>query len=288
MEISSFTVLGGDLRQAYAAEYLASRGYQITCFLTPDFPYSSTIHVTDSLPNAFEKNPAFLMPGPFSLDGMHLFQKKGNPIVIKELIENIPKGSAIFYNGMSSAFQEQFLERGCTLHNLANVQEFSKENARLTAEGLLCEVLRYTPFSLQNTVTLLLGYGTCGTAIGTLFSALGTRIYVMEREVSKQLHAEENGLLALSPSEKNTILPHCDLIINTIPQKVLTDEELKLLPGNCHIFDIASAPFGFSSDITAEFSLPYFRLPSLPGRFCPKTAGIVIGKTIERMTHHEL
>lgn len=290
MAISHITILGGDLRQAYAAEYLSSCGYHVTCLGTPDFPYSSTIHVTESLSRALEHAPALLMPGPFSQDNKHLFQRNHTlaPLTISTLLEQIPRRTTVFYNSMSVPFQESLLEKDCTLYNLADSPEFSKENARHTAEGLLCEVIRYTPFSLFDTVTLLLGYGRCGHAIGSLFPALGTRIYVLEQDMPRQLQAEENGLLALSASERKTILPHCDLILNTIPEQVLTEEELHSLSGNCHIFDIASAPFGFSSDITAEYSLPCFRLPGLPGKFAPKTAGTATGRTIERMIHHGL
>lgn len=290
MAISNITVLGGDLRQTYASEYLTSCGFRVTCFGTPDFPYDSSIQVSDSLPLALKDTSILLMPTPFSSDGRNLFQKKqtASPICLEELFELIPAHTIVFHNGMTPSYQERLDALDCIVHTLSNFPEFSRENARLTAEGLLSEVIRYTPFSLQNTVTLLLGYGHCGSAIGTLFSALGTRIYVLEKEIAKQIQAEENGLLALSDSEKKTILPHCDCIINTIPETVLTEQELKLLPGNCHIFDIASAPYGFSSDIAYMYSLPCFRLPGLPGKFSPKSAGIVIGKTIERMIHHDL
>lgn len=290
MAISHITVLGGDLRQAYTAEYLASCGYPVTCFHTPDFPYPDTIQAADSLSSALENTSVLILPAPFSQDGRHLFQKNtaSSLISIDELLAAIPAHTSVFYNGMSQPVQEQLAEPGCILHNLADVPEFSRENAMLTAEGLLSDVIRYTPFSIQDTAALLIGYGKCGHAIGTLFSSLSTRIYVLEKDVSRQLLAEEHGLLALSDSEKKTILPHCDLIINTVPEQVLTFPELGLLPGNCHIFDIASAPYGFSSHITTEFSLPCFRLPGLPGKFSPKTAGIITGKTIERMIQHDL
>lgn len=287
MSISQITFLGGDLRQSYAAEYLSSCGYQITCFQTPDFPYSSNINLSESLEQALN-SPVLFMPIPFSKDGVYLFQRNSSttPLTIQTLFQQIPPHTIIFHNGMPISFQEQLESKGCKLYSLSDSLEFCEINAQLTAEGLLSDVIRYTPFSLQNTVTLLLGYGRCGNAIGTLFSCLNTRIYVLERDVSKQLQAEENGLLALSDSEKNTILPHCDLVINTIPKQILGEQDLKLLSGNCHIFDIASAPFGFSTDITSEFFLPYFRLPGLPGKFHPKTAGIATGQAIERMIHH--
>lgn len=289
MAISQITLLGGDLRHAYTAEYLNSCGYAVTCFGTPDFPYHTNIQRVTSLEQALETEALF-MPTPFSKDGSHLFQKNTtvSPISISELLCRLSHPMAIFHNGMPTAFQEQFESAGGRLYALSESLEFAAANAKLTAEGLLSDVIRYTPFSLKNVRILLLGYGRCGSAIGTLFSAFETGIYILERELSKQLQAEEHGLLALSESEKKTILPRCNLVINTIPQAVLTQEELALLPRDCHIFDIASAPFGFSNDVCSEFALPYFRLSGLPGKFHPQTAGIIAGKTIERMIYHGL
>lgn len=290
MSISNITVLGGDLRQAYAAEYLSSAGCHITCFHTPCFPYNNTLSIIDSLPQALKKADAVLMPSPLSADGSHLFQKSKEfpSLSLEELSLQIPEYTTVFFNGMPVSFKQQLTKKHCALQNLAASPAFGKQNAQLTAEGLLSELIRYTPFSIKNTVTLLLGYGKCGHTIGPMLSRLKSRVYVLEKNPEFQAEAEKHGLLVLSPAEKNTILPHCSLIINTIPQHVLTEQELKLLSGNCHIFDIASSPFGFSSNITTQYALPYFRLPGLPGKFSPQTAGTIIGKTIERMIHHDI
>lgn len=289
MAISQITLLGGDLRHAYTAEYLNSCGYVVTCFGTPDFPYQSNIQLAASPEQALHTDALF-MPTPFSKDNTHLFQKSSSvpPIPISQLSGMLSHPMVIFHNGMPNIFQEQFENADCKLYALSDSSRFATENARLTAEGLLSEVIRYTPFSLENTRILLLGYGYCGAAIGTLFSTFESGIYVLEREISKQLQAEEHGLLALSEKEKKTILPRCNLVINTIPQQILTNEDLALLPGDCHIFDIASAPFGFSNDVSSRFAIPYFRLPGLPGKFHPKTAGIIAGNAIERMINHGL
>lgn len=281
MTISNITVLGGDLRQAYAAQYLSSCGFCVTCFQTLPFPYSSSIRIADSPAAALENNPALLLPCPLSPEVLE-------QLPFDELIKLLSEGSVIFHNGIPDSLRSRLSRRNCILCSLSDSPGFSAENAELTAEGLLSELIRYTPFCLKDTLTLLLGYGRCGSAVGNLLSHLGTRIYVLEQDTQKQRLAEENGLSLLSDSERTALLPHCDLIINTVPDTVLTNKDLKLLPGNCHIFDIASAPFGFTSKVTATYLLPYFRLPGLPGKFSPKTAGIVIGKAIEWRIRHDL
>lgn len=288
MATSHITVLGGDLRQSYAAEYLSSCGFNVTCFQTPDFPYDSSIHIADLLSEALYDSPAILLPSPLSQDGTHLLQKNSSfsLVSLEGLGAQFSPDQIIFYNGMPAEFHQELIQRECILYNLSDFPEFSSTNSRLTAEGLLSEIIRYTPFSLQKTNILLIGYGRCGDAIGSLLSSIGAHVYVLEQDTKKQELAEQNGLLAISSSEKSTILSHCSLIVNTVPDTVLTPDDLQILSKNCYIFDIASAPFGFSSDITTEYSLPYFRLPGLPGKFSPQSAGIAIGKTIERMINH--
>lgn len=173
MSISHITVLGGDLRQAYAAESLSSAGFHITCFKTPCFPYDSSINKVSSLCEALEHSPALLLPAPLSRDNIHLFEttKEAESLPLRELIGQLPEESVIFFSGMNIGFCKELQQKRCRLYNLSASSGFITQNARLTAEGLISELIRYTPFSLENTTILLLGYGHCGKAISTLLSA---------------------------------------------------------------------------------------------------------------------
>lgn len=290
MAISSITVLGGDLRQCYAAEYLAARGFPVTCFGTPDFPFHSFIKKPDTLSSALEQASFLLLPTPCSKDGIHLFQQnsKSTLIPLSELEQSLSRQHTLFFHNIPIDLQNQLSKKGCRLRSFSQKPEYLKENARLTGEGLLCDIIRLTPFSIKDTNLFLLGYGCCGKAIASVMSGLGAKLYILEQDPKKQQQAEHSGFLALAASEADTILPHCRLVINTIPDTVLSGPQISLLPGCCHIFDIASAPFGFPEDTTRTYLLPYYRLPGIPGKFCPQTAGINIGRTIERMMTHAL
>lgn len=290
MAISSITVLGGDLRQCYAAEHLASCGFPVTCCGTPGFPFHSSIQKADTLSGALDQASCLLLPTPYSKDNVHLFQQTSvSPLLLLSELEGALSGRhTLFFHSIPGNLQEQLSPTGCCLRSFSQIPEYLKENARLTAEGLLCDVIRLTPFSLKDTTVLLLGFGCCGSAIAAVLSGLGAKLYILEQVPQKQRQAEHSGFLSLAVSELNTILPRCSLVINTIPDTVLSGAQISLLPGCCHIFDIASAPFGFPEDTTRTYLLPYYRLPGIPGKFCPKTAGITIGRTIERMMTHAL
>ena len=284
----SIAILGGDLRQCHSAEYLHSCGWDVTCFHTPDFPYHSGITVENGLRQALAQANTMLLPTPLTKDGVHLFQADGQapPCRLEEIWESVTPKQAVAAHSLAKE-QAALLERkGCRVFQFGQMPVFARENASLTAEGLLSELIRYTPFSLSSARALLLGYGCCGSAIGTLLHPICRSIYVLEQDLEKQSLAEKKGICPIQKEDFSTVLPHCSLVINTIPAAVLEQEWIQELPGSCHIFDIASSPYGFPEHLTEDFLLPYFRLPGLPGRFSPESSGQAIGKMIERITDY--
>lgn len=290
MSISSITILGGDLRQCYAAEYLLQAGWQVTCFHTPDFPWSAEISFADSISQALAASDLILMPAPLSKDGLHLFQtcSDPSPCLLTELWSALPPGKILAVHNLPKETEQELTKKGCPIFSFSQSPVFSTENALLTAEGLLAEVVRYTPFSLSSANVLLLGYGRCGSAIGTLLHPICRSLSLLEQDEQKRSQAEKKGLCPVASEDFPKVLPTCSLVINTIPAQILEPGQIQLLSDDCHIFDIASAPFGFPADLTEQYLLPYFRLPGLPGRFSPITSGQLIGKIIERITDYVL
>ncbi|MEG1945523.1 MAG: dipicolinate synthase subunit DpsA [Lachnospiraceae bacterium] len=290
MSISTITIAGGDLRQCYAAKYLAESGFAVTCFHTLDFPYNLDIHQENHLATALAHAQVILIPTPVSMDNIHLTQKnpKFPPTLFQTFAEALPLKGIVTGTGLSDSFTSVLSKRQISFCSLSNDSVFIRANSALTGEGLLAEIIRNTPFSFRQSTVVLLGCGNCGKAVTNIMSPLCKKFYIFEQNPKEETDFYANTTTWISPNELIHILPHCEIIINTIPQQILTRKQLLLLPENCHIFDIASAPFGFSSDITAQYLLPYFRLPGIPGRFSPQTAGTIIGSAIERMIAHEL
>lgn len=290
MELSSITILGGDLRYCYTAEYLHEQGWHVVCFHTPNFPQSTGIQILDTLDQALECSDLILLPTPLSKDGEKLLQTETTfpSIPLSELWEKISPRHTIAAINLQLEFIRQLSGKHCHLLPLAHSSAFAAENGLLTAEGLLSEIIRCTPFSLSDANVFLLGYGNCGSAIARLIKPLCRNIYLLEQEQEKQEQAKVDGINPICANDFSHILPQCQILINTIPAPVLEPTNQLKLHSSCHIFDIASAPFGFPADITEKCLLPYYRLPGIPGRFSPASAGKMIGKTIERMTRHEL
>lgn len=290
MDTSSITILGGDLRQCYAAEYLKAAGFHVICCHTPDFPYSAGIIKADCLAQALANSELILTPTPLTRDNHNLFQADSDApsYSLADLWDELAPKHKFITHTLPAKHHKSLKDTGCQILVLGSHPFFQTANALLTAEGLLAEIIRCTPFGLSCADILLLGYGCCGTAIGRILLPLCRDIYVIEQDGKKQNKAKQNGLTPVNRKDFDHELPECRIIINTIPAPVLKPEQLSQMHSSCHIFDIASAPFGFPSDTTEKCLLPYYRIPGIPGRFSPVTAGEIIGRTIERMIQYDL
>ena len=71
-----------------------------------------------------------------------------------------------------------------------------------------------------------------------------------------------------------------DLIINTVPARLLSGEILHRMSAGTVILDLASVPGGIDLDTAGKLGLNVTWALSLPGKYAPITAGIMIGETV--------
>lgn len=296
MSHPTIAVIGGDQRQYYAACFLSAAGFPVVCLHTEGSPCGSSdscknLPAAASLEQALAEADAVLLPMPLSKDKLHLNDRcapNDAPVTLDALFAALHPGQILFGTGFPDTVLPLVQKKELTILNYTAQPDFLCINSRLTAEGLLAELISNTPFALRDSRILLLGYGNCGEAIGRLLLPLSRKIYVLERETQKLCTLTDCGFFPVTLDTIPDVLPHCDIIINTIPDAVLKEKDLEILPKECRVFDIASAPFGFPKDMTSRYDVPYYRLPGLPGKFSPQSAGILIGSMIERMMLHEL
>jgi dipicolinate synthase subunit A len=71
-----------------------------------------------------------------------------------------------------------------------------------------------------------------------------------------------------------------DALINTVPEKVLSHDEMRNINQECLFIEIASSPFGIDFQAAKEYAFDVIKANSLPGKVAPKTAGEIIGRSI--------
>lgn len=261
-------VMGGDRRMEYAAKAL-SDDFDV---YTYGFSASKPI---------WELSPADILVLPYySLSGEYL----NTPLISQKIpavsaLDMLKYGGTLFGGGLSESFLSYCCERDAKIFDFMSDEELTVHNALLTAEGAAEIVLKETEISVSGSKVVILGFGRVGKACAKTFSALGADIAVAARSDIARKTAESFGYRACGFIDE-TELKSADTVINTVPERVLGRSELVKMKEGAFILDLASSPYGTDFETAKELKINAVTAPGLPGKTAPKTAGLLIAKTI--------
>lgn len=277
MKKSKFLIIGGDLRQTYCANLLGEAGHEVSCFLVPGY-HTPTISI-DVLKKYISNAKYILCPIPFSRDkinistyGEYADTKLSADLLLSLINENQTLISGAIHKGATDILTK----RDIPYYDLMTFQSFKEANSRLTAEGLLKDIIEICPFSIPESNILLTGYGNCGKYIASVLSLLGGHITIYNRNKSYDCMAKMSGFTAMTTLPANDEIKKFNLIINTIPSVIFTPEHLKHIHPKACLLDIAGSPGGFQTDIVKEKNLTFRVCPGIPGKTSPMTAARII------------
>ena len=131
-----------------------------------------------------------------------------------------------------------------------------------TAEGAIQLAMEELPITLHGARVLVIGYG------------------LQARRYADLAWAENCGYGVEHTGQLEGWLCGYDLVVNTVPVRVLREAELADLKPGCLVIDLASKPGGVDFDAAARLGVKAFWALSLPGKVAPVTAGKSIKTTI--------
>lgn len=273
-------VVGGDLRQAKLAEMLQADGHTVHTFaleLTPepgDAPMAQTLEgvelahcVVLPLPVEGEEGMlnAPLSAAKHPLSGI-LDALSPNQVVCAGLVG--PKTKALAH------------ERNLKLYDYFAREEMAVKNAIPTAEGAVQIAMEELPITIHGSRVLVIGYGRLGKLLAGRFSALGARVTVAARKYSDLAWAQACGYGTEQTGQLDGWLCSYDLIVNTVPARVLDETHLAELAPGTLVVDLASRPGGVDFEAAAALGVRVIWALSLPGKVAPVTSGKNIRDTI--------
>lgn len=278
--LPSIAVVGGDTRQKWLATTLQHRNVLSAVYEVPDYTAPATVTVLTS-PAELCQYTCIVGPVPLARQGNLLLPATAQQTLpLSLLLQILQPGQIIAGGNFPSAFVQQCQTRQIQTYDFLQSPELTLANAEITAEGMVAILLQQTPYVLQNTSLLLLGYGRCGMALAHKLTALGCQVLVCENDAEKRSLARSFGYSVLAPEALPAVLPTCELLVNTVPALVLTYDLLHLLPAQAMLFDLASAPGGIDQQAAEHLHLYYQNCPGLPGRTAPQTAGELLAENL--------
>lgn len=270
-----FLILGGDDRSLYLGEYLEKQSLNVCYYAFRDTDCFKT------LKEAVFDVDCIILPLPFTRDRVTLnaplFDEK---IQIADICALIDSSKAVFGGQLPKSFCEELDLKGVYWCDYFSLEELAVFNAVPTAEGVIGILIDKLPITVRSMKCAVTGYGKIGKAVAASLKALGADVTVIARKprdaaeiLSQSMHTCTFKDLKI---EKNDF----DVLINTVPAKVIGKEEMNNLKSDCLLLEVASPPFGIDFGAAKEHALTVIKASSLPGKVAPKTAGEIIGKTI--------
>ena len=248
-------VAGGDLRQAYLANFL-KRKFSVKKyalgekFLSPELLRGYDILVLPHIVSTDKES----LNAPFSEE----------KIPLGALVDCLKKGGIVFGGRFPENIKKLYESHGFEVCDYSVREEYVIKNCVPTAEGALQIAMEELPVTIRGLKTLVVGFGRVGKITAKLFSDVGADVVATARKHSDLALSEALGIKAQKTSEALSHPEGFELVINTVPSLVIDHKVLEKLPKSCLVIDLASAPGGIDFEAARTLGIKSIRAVSLP------------------------
>lgn len=279
----TFWVLGGDLRQEKLATLLSEDGHSVHTYAL-DRAASHTGIAAETTLEGLAKADCVVLPLPVAgTSGMLSTPLGDGERPLADIFSRLRPAQFICGGMVGEETAALAGGYGLTIHDYFRREELAVANAVPTAEGAVQIALEELAVTLHGARALVLGYGRVGKLTAHRLAALGAQVTVAARSYEALAWAEAYGHTAQQLTDLAGYLCGYDLVVNTIPRRVLNRELLEELKEGCLVIDLASKPGGVDFQGAAELGVRCVWALSLPGKVAPVTAASALRDTIYNM-----
>ncbi|MCM3546976.1 dipicolinate synthase subunit A [Niallia circulans] len=283
-------MIGGDARQLEIIRKLSALDAKISLVgfeqLNDGFIGTSKQELPDI---EWSTVDAILLPvGGMSNDGLIASVFSNEQLKLKAAYLNETPDHCTIYTGISTDRLEKLAAKAkCKIVLLMDRDDVAIYNSIPTAEGAVMLAIQHTDHTIHHAKVAVLGLGRIGMTIARTFHALGASVFVGAKETALLARAFELGVEPFPLTALKETLKNIDLVINTIPAKIVTSDVLAELPQHAFVLDLASKPGGVDFAYAKKRGLKAMLVPGLPGMVAPKTAGKILANVLSDLLHEQ-
>ena len=278
-----FAIIGGDLRIVKLAEMLAKDENQIYVYgleKAEDLKNKPNIIQCDTIKKAIQDVEIVIGPIPFSSDGNTInspFCDK--EITIREMMHVI-NAKVLIAGGITPEVYNMANDEYIEIIDIMKREELAVLNTIATAEGTIQIAIENTNKILHGSEVLILGFGRIGKVLARKLAGLSAKVTCAARKDEDLAWIQAYGHKATNINSIGQNLSEFDVIINTVPHMILTEERLVNVKPECLLIDLASNPGGIDKKAVKARNLKFVWALSLPGKVAPTTSAEFIKETI--------
>lgn len=278
---TAFAVIGGDMRQAYLATLLKRDGFIVRTYALEHSQLPEEAPRAASLGEALSDADCVVLPLPCVSEGDTI----NTPLSLarltaREVFSGVRGGAAVLAGRAGKTVLELAQSMGITLVDYFEREELAVLNSIPTAEGAIQLAMEEMPVTLHGCSCLVIGFGRLGKVLASLLKGLGVKVTVAVRKYADRAWLNVYGYPAADSVRLWQCLDRFDLVINTVPARVLGRRELECVGRECLCIDLASKPGGIDFSAAQQLGVRCIWALSLPGKVAPYTSGEIIRDTV--------
>lgn len=212
-----------------------------------------------------------LLPVPTTRDQKHIFCPQSDKIIPLDYVRKADKNTLVLSCGY------MFPDLNCI--DYLKLDSFCYLNAVPTAEGAIARAIFDTPFCLWRSRVLVIGCGRVAKVLIDRLSALKCDLTVSARKSRDFTYLDALNIKHIHTSDCQKHAYKYDVIFNTIDVDLFDDH--KSLQ-NCYLYDLSTKGC-LDFEKAKENNLKAYKLPGIPGKIAPQTAGIIIAQTTKQL-----
>lgn len=280
---NKIAIIGGDLRIIKLVTMLANDDNEIYVYgleKAEDLKKVKNIVECETLKTATESVEIVIGPIPFSSNGTTIntpFSDK--EITVREFMSSI-NAKLLIAGGIAPEVYEMANDEYVEIIDIMKREELAVLNTIATAEGTIQIAIENTNKILHGSEVLILGFGRIGKVLARKLAGLSAKVTCAARKDEDFAWIQAYGHSGININEMGEDLKKYDIIVNTVPNMILTEERLKYVDSNCLLIDLASNPGGIDRKIVNDRNLKFIWALSLPGKVAPITSAEFIKDTI--------
>ena len=283
-KLLTFSFIGGDLRQLLTASMLASDGFHVRIFgfENENSVIPSNIQIAKSVTACVSGTDVAVFPMPYSVNNGILINTplSATSVDTEDVISALSEDTILFAGKIDSRLAELCRRANIRAIDYAEREELAVMNSIPTAEGAIGIAMDNTPYTINDSKCLVIGYGRIGKILSADLKALGADVTATARKYSDLAWISANGCKAAHTNTLPEIAGQFDIIFNTVPHKILDFKALSATKGDVLIIDLASRPGGVDFEVARDLDRRTIWALSLPGKVAPNTAGKIIKDTL--------
>lgn len=280
---TNFAIIGGDLRIIKLAKMLAIDGNTVYTFgleKAQELKGVENVVFCEKISKAIQNTEIVIGPIPFSSNGKDISSPfSDETISIRELMHEI-NAKILIAGSITPEIYDLANDEYIEIIDIMKREELAVLNTISTAEGAIEIAISNTNKILHGSEVLILGFGRIGKVLARKMAGLSAKITCAARKDEDLAWIRAYGHKATNINALGENLSGYDIIINTVPHLILTEERLKSVNKECLLIDLASNPGGIDKKTVKDRGMKLVWALALPGKVAPVTTAEFIKDTV--------